>query len=360
MIKRWFNINNPEYFLLLFLGIFYYIFVLYDNHFGLEYNNQYFLYDYHFGFIKRGLIGALLNYLPLKITQQVFISLSTLLIFVLGIFVTLIIDKISFRNKIFGYFLVSLLVISPALLKNLWYDLGKFDIFGILYCTLLVYPFKKRINDVLFLLSPFILIVHEGFFLLWLPTYFVCWLIRNDLKLNKNIFYLFIITSCVILFLILKFARTDIDLNLFKAYLKSKTPDTIEFENTIVTKDTRMLPSLKANFTRIKFWLLGFVNLFSMIYIIYLICKLLHINFLRYKVIFIPLFFSFLMFLLGSDCLRWFSNMCFSLYLTFISILINNKTKENDDLSFNNSDMAFLIFLLLLMLPFNRLGVLWW
>ncbi|TWP24892.1 hypothetical protein ETU10_02735 [Apibacter muscae] len=68
------------------------------------------------------------------------------------------------------------------------------------------------------------------------------------------------------------------------------------------------------------------------------------------------------MFFLGSDALRWFSNICFSLYIILIAILAKNKN-EIREYKFESEDfnyLCFMIFILLIMLPFTKLGVLWW
>jgi hypothetical protein len=358
--------NNPEYFLLLLFGLLYYIFVLYDNHTSLNFNYQYYLYDYNYGFIKRGLIGSLLNFLPISISEHVFVSIATLLIIILGIFLVSIIDYINFKNKFYGYFLVCFLIICPALLKNLWYDIGRLDIFGISYSLLFLYPFKKKILNIILILSPLTLFIHEGFFLLWLPTYYICWYIKNNMNLTKlTIYYsvFFIISSLILLFLILKYGKLDVDFYTYQHYIQNKTKDIVSLENTVITDKlyNQMYSSFILNFTHIKFWFLGIINLFSFAYIINLYCSFFKICFYKYKIIFIPLIFSFLMFFLGCDALRWFSNMCFSLYILLICILVTNKESINnkEDIKINSNDAYYMIFILLVMLPFRKLGVLW-
>ncbi|MDR2123073.1 MAG: hypothetical protein LBP34_08095 [Flavobacteriaceae bacterium] len=363
-MKNLLKINNPGYFLLLFFGLSYYIFVLYDNHESVIYNFQYFLYDYHFQFIKRGLIGTIMNFIPITLNEYRFISISTVLLALLGMMFVKIIDNLNFFNKSFNYFLVSLLVISPALLKNLWFDIGRLDIFGIFYCLLFLLPLKKTIIHYIFILSPLVLLIHEGFFFLWLPSYFACWFIKNEMKFtNKNIIILglFIFLSLIVLFIINKFGKISVDFNEFENYIKSKTPGEVAVENTVITESIykKIQESILFNFTHIKFWFLGFVNLFSMIYIIKIYCRLFKINLLRYKIIFLPVFFTFLMFFLGLDGLRWFSNMCFSLYIMLLAILIDNKDKIKKEVDIiNSNEFYFMFFILLIMLPFNSLGIL--
>ncbi|WP_146291931.1 hypothetical protein [Apibacter muscae] len=362
-MKNIFKINNPEYFLILFFGLSYYIFILYDNHISLKFNYQYFLYDYSFGFIKRGLLGQILNILPISITEQVFVGIATLLIIILGILFVKIIDEINFKNKFLSYFLICLLLISPSLLKNLWYDLGRLDILGILYCLLFLLPFSQKIIHILFILSPIVLFIHEGFLLLWLPTYFICWFIINDMKINK-VFLFFCITSIASIFFNIYFGKLEVDFEIFKNYLINKSSGEVYIENTVITDSlyNQIYNSMVLNFTHVKFWFLGFINLFTFIYIIKIFFKILNINKLYYKFIFIPIPFTFIMFFLGSDALRWFSNICFSLYIILIAILAKNKN-EIREYKFEGEDfnyLCFMIFILLIMLPFTKLGVLWW
>ena len=369
-MKNFIKINNPEYFLLLFFGFIYYFFVLYDNHISLNFNYQYYLYDYNFGFIKRGLIGSICNLLFSKVSEYTFVLIATVILVILGISIVKIIDSINFKNKFYGYFLVSLLAICPALLKNLWYDLGRLDIFGILYCLFFLYPFKKRLLNIFLLLSPLILLIHEGFFLLWLPTYFVCWFIRKNMILIKNdkiISITFISISVLVLFLVCHFGKLNIPFPMFKSYLKSKSNDINNFDTSVIAGDTylykQVYSSIILNFTHIKFWFLGLINLFSIGYIIVILCRLLGINYKKYRIIYLPTVLTFIMFFLGCDALRWFSNMCISLYILLLCILVTNKDNISErkiiDKNLSN-DIYFLIFILLAMMPLKKLGVLWW
>lgn len=369
-MKNFIKINNPEYFLLLFFGYIYYIFVLYDNHISLNFNYQYYLYDYNFGFIKRGLVGSICSLLFSKVSESTFVAISTVILVILGIGIVKIIDHINFKNKFYGYFLVSLLVICPAFLKNLWYDLGRLDIFGILYCLFFLYPFKKTFLNIFLLLSPLILLIHEGFFLFWLPTYFVCWFIRKNMiliKIDKIILISFIIISILVLFIVNHYGKLSISFPIFQSYLKSKSNDINNFDYSTITGGNsifkQIYSSIILNFTHIKFWFLGIINFLSIGYIIVIFCRLLGINFKKYRVIYLPSVLTFMMFFLGCDALRWFSNMCISLYILLLCILVTNKDNISErkiiDKNFSN-DIYFLIFILLAMIPLKKLGVLWW
>ncbi|MDR3273196.1 MAG: hypothetical protein LBT29_06930, partial [Flavobacteriaceae bacterium] len=85
--------NNPELLLLLFFSLLYYVYNL--NYVDVDYKIQYFLYDYHFGFIKRALVGALFDFLPFKITLAFVQNISIVLLFLSGIFIVKIIDCIN-------------------------------------------------------------------------------------------------------------------------------------------------------------------------------------------------------------------------------------------------------------------------
>ena len=359
-------LKSPQYLLLFVLGFLYYFFVL-VNHTSLEYNYQYYLYDYQFGFIKRGFIGSLINFLPFRTSFGLFKGISTIMIIIIGIIIVKIVDYIDFKNKFFGYFLVSLLVVNPSLLKNFWFDLGRFDIYGILMCLLIIYPFKKNISTIILLFSPTILFIHEGFFILWLPTYYVCWLIKNQYNIkNRNVkfsTFIFVTFSFLLMILISLNGKLSVDFHIFESYIRSKSslPNISVTDYVITTKENEFLNSFIENFTHMKFWFLGITSILSMIYIVYLFCKLLKIDYSKYKIIYIPLFFSFFMFFLGIDALRWFSNMNFSIYLILLAILISNKELLNNNepnfIRLNFNDIFYLILLLLLFVPFNKLGL---
>ncbi len=363
-MKKIIKFNNPEYLLLFFLAFLYYVFVLSENHSSLDFNYQYFLYDYHFGFIKRALIGSILNFIFPNLSESIFINLSIVILFIFGFYIVKLIDNINFKNAFFGYFLVALLVISPALLKNFWFDLGRLDIFGAFFCLFFLLPVRKSILNIFLLLSPLVLFIHEGFFLLWIPSYYICWLIRNNIIINKFIIVyscFFILLTFLTLFGISYFGKLNVTFDVFQSYINSKTETVLFLDSTVLTDKLydQIISSLISNFTHIKFWFLGLANLFSIVYIGKIFLKIVSASFRKYKIIFLPLILTFFMFFLGCDALRWFSNMCFSFYILLICIMISNKNNLHED-NVSKNDLYFLIFILLVLLPFKNLGLLWY
>ncbi|TWP29088.1 hypothetical protein ETU08_04360 [Apibacter muscae] len=357
-----FKVNNPEYYIILFFSLFYYLYEL-KEHTPLSFNYQYFLYDYNFGFIKRGLIGQLLNLTSISLTIETFIKISTLLLFLVAILLVKIIDTVNFKNKFLGYFLICFLVVSPSLIKNLWYDLGRLDIFGILYCLIFLLPLNKKIIDICFIISPMVIFIHEGFLLLWLPSYFVCWLIASDSKINKknlSIFSVFIFFSLLSILINMFFGKLTINFQVFENYIINKSNGGVDIEKTVLSNKVynEMRNSMINNFSHKKFWIFGIINVITISYVIKLFFVILNINKFYFNFIFIPIFFTFLMFFLGLDALRWFSNMCFSLYIIFLSILFKNRNKIRG-YEFKTEDQNkfyFLLFILLIMIPFTKLG----
>lgn len=200
-----------------------------------------------------------------------------------------------------------------------------------------MYPLKNLFLNIFLLLSPLILLVHKGFFLLWLPTYFVCWFIRKNnvlIKSYKIILISFIIFSILILFLVNHFGKLNISFLIFQSYLKSKSNDINNFDYSTITGGKnifkQIFSSIILNFTHIKFWFLGVINFLSIGYIIVIFCRLLCINLKKYRIIYLPSVLTFIMFFLGCDALRWFSNMCISLYIFLLCILVTNKDNINE------------------------------
>jgi hypothetical protein len=137
------------------------------------------LVDYHFGFTKRALIGALLSLFFAKVPVWLVFALSgavwllTLVLFV----------KLFRRTFGFDYAQMPLFVFmagSPFFLKNFMHTLGHFDIYGcaLAICLLLV-PARSVIFVILAALASMILIlIHHIHLLMYVPTIAVIVVLR--------------------------------------------------------------------------------------------------------------------------------------------------------------------------------------
>jgi hypothetical protein len=137
------------------------------------------LVDYHFGFTKRALIGALLSLFFAKVPVWLVFALSgavwllTLVLFV----------KLFRRTFGFDYAQMPLFVFmagSPFFLKNFMHTLGHFDIYGcaLAICLLLV-PARSVVFVILAALASMILIlIHHIHLLMYVPTIAVIVVLR--------------------------------------------------------------------------------------------------------------------------------------------------------------------------------------
>ncbi|MGM5629900.1 hypothetical protein O2K51_03275 [Apibacter raozihei] len=336
------------------------------EHFSSIYMIQYYLYDYSYGFIKRGLIGTIMNYVPIKINERFVITFNKLLLISLLFILCKILDKINFKDKIIDYLIISCFFLCPALAKNLWFDL-KFDILGIIYCGLLIIT-SIKFGKILLLFSPVLLFIHEGFLFMCIPSLISIAMLRQIITLKKDWIFitLLLITYLAIIILIKNYGSiyiSDYDDYLF--YIKGKIDssirnDDIIFEKNLITgnqiQDIRK--SISYNFSHTIFWPLGIGILFSIYIFLNNISQLYEINLSKYFYnILFPIIFNFLMFFLGWDTLRWFSNMSLYMFLIFMTIFLVNEHKTSAKIDLLNNKIYFLFFLLIAYLPFNYLGV---
>src|SRR5664280_1479013 len=140
------------------------------------------LVDYHFGFTKRALIGAMVSLLFAKVPVWLVFALSgAVWLITLGLFVKL------FR-KTFGFDAAHLPLFvfmagSPFFLKNFMHTLGHFDIYGCaLAIGLLLIPARSVAFVLLAALASIVLVlIHHIHLLMYVPTIAVIVLLRHYL-----------------------------------------------------------------------------------------------------------------------------------------------------------------------------------
>jgi hypothetical protein len=145
------------------------------------------LVDYHFGFIKRGLIGAAVALFTTQVPVWLVFALGgAAWLVTLGLFARL------FR-KTFGYSdkTLPLLVFtagSPFFFKNFMHSLGHFDIYGCaLAIVLLLIPARSLLYVALAALFSIVLIlIHHIHLLMYVPTIVVIVVVRHYLAHSIN------------------------------------------------------------------------------------------------------------------------------------------------------------------------------
>jgi hypothetical protein len=140
------------------------------------------LVDYHYGFIKRALIGAVVSLFIAKVPVWLVFALAggTWLI-TLGLFLKLFRQTFGFGEKHLPLFV--LIAGSPFFFKNFMHTLGHFDIYGCLFAIGLLLAPARSILFVLLAaaLSVVLILIHHIHLLMYVPTIIVIAVIRHYL-----------------------------------------------------------------------------------------------------------------------------------------------------------------------------------
>jgi len=137
------------------------------------------LVDYHFGFIKRALIGALVSLFAAKVPVWLVFALAGVTwLITLGLFIQLFRRTFGFEQKHLPLFVF--IAGSPFFLKNFMHTLGHFDIYGCLFAIiLLLVPARSIFFVMLAGASSIVLIlIHHIHLLMYVPTIIVIVVIR--------------------------------------------------------------------------------------------------------------------------------------------------------------------------------------
>jgi hypothetical protein len=137
------------------------------------------LVDYHFGFIKRALIGAAVSLFVAKVPVWLVFALSGVVwLITLGLFIKLFRKTFGFDEKHVPLFVF--MAGSPFFLKNFMHTLGHFDIYGCAIAIfLLLVPARSVAFVVLAALASMILIlIHHIHLLMYVPTIAVIVVLR--------------------------------------------------------------------------------------------------------------------------------------------------------------------------------------
>jgi hypothetical protein len=140
------------------------------------------LVDYHFGFIKRALIGAIVSLFTAKVPVWLVFALAGVTWLVtLALFVKLFRRTFGFEEKHLPLFV--LIAGSPFFFKNFMHTLGHFDIYG---CMLAIILLLVPARSILFVLlaaffSVILILIHHIHLLMYVPTIIVIAVIRHYL-----------------------------------------------------------------------------------------------------------------------------------------------------------------------------------
>ena len=145
------------------------------------------LVNYHFGFTKRALIGAVVSLFFTKVPVWLVFALSgAVWLITTGLFIILFRRTFGFDDRHMPLFVF--MAGSPFFLKNFMHTLGHFDIYGcaLAICLLLV-PARSVVFVMLAALASMILIlIHHIHLLMYVPTIAVIVMLRYYLVQGFN------------------------------------------------------------------------------------------------------------------------------------------------------------------------------
>jgi hypothetical protein len=140
------------------------------------------LIDYHFGFTKRALIGAVVSLFTDRVPLWLVYALGSVVwLITAALFVRLFRQTFGFGREHLPLFVLT--AGSPFFLKNFLYTLGHFDIYGCAVAiSLLLLPARSiAFVIVAALASAVLVLIHHIQFLMYLPTIAVIVVLRHYL-----------------------------------------------------------------------------------------------------------------------------------------------------------------------------------
>src|SRR3989442_1588981 len=145
------------------------------------------LVDYHFGFTKRALIGAVVSLFTAKVPVWLVFALSgTVWLVTAGLFVQLFRRTFGFDAKHLPMFVF--IAGSPFFLKNFMHTLGHFDIYGCLFAICLLLIPARSLAYVLLatVFATILILIHHIHLLMYVPTIAVIVVLRYYLMQGMN------------------------------------------------------------------------------------------------------------------------------------------------------------------------------
>jgi hypothetical protein len=145
------------------------------------------LVDYHFGFIRRALIGEIVSLFSSHVPAWLVFAIGGLAWLVtLGLFIRLFQRTFGFDAEHMPLFV--LMAGSPFFLKNFMHTLGHFDIYGCAFAICLLLIPARSVAFVLLaaLFSVILILIHHIHFLMYVPTIVVIVVLRHYLVQGVN------------------------------------------------------------------------------------------------------------------------------------------------------------------------------
>ena len=196
------------------------------------------LFDYKFGFVKRGLIGSLISFLnPHPTLRFLFITAYIVQAVVLILLLFYSTDFLKKDKDMAPLLFVIFFLGSSATIQRLNWDFGRFDHIGIIVLLFLLYIFKLKQPFLKWIAVPLCILgilVHESFFLMFFP--FILAIATYSLrKIPKQKFTitLAIIVSIAFIAILVFAGISPPDKAEYLAYLTTKTDFDIPQDNPV-------------------------------------------------------------------------------------------------------------------------------
>jgi len=189
------------------------------------------LVDYHFGFTKRALIGAIVGIFTVKVPVWLVFALGgAVWLITAGLFVHLFRRTFGLDEKHWPLFVF--IAGSPFFLKNFMHTLGHFDIYGCLFAIVLLLIPARSLFYVLLaaVFSAILVLIHHIHLLMYVPTIAAIVALRHYLVQGTNrqnvTVGIALLAAIGVLFVAAQFSGTmavpEVE---FTAYLRSRMAD---------------------------------------------------------------------------------------------------------------------------------------
>ncbi|MCY7295035.1 hypothetical protein [Alteromonas sp. a30] len=182
-----------------FGGIIALLFVRADNYVS-DWKFTHYLFNYEYGFIKRGLVGELFAFFSPNIHFQSVVSFSYLLVIALSVVLVAMWSQVFFKDRSKAALLLALIaIVSPFTIQHLVYDLGRFDAITALLALATIGAIKNTKGPSQFLLVNLLLstslLVHEAAFFMFFPLIFAYWLWveENNAIISKVVSFIWVL-----------------------------------------------------------------------------------------------------------------------------------------------------------------------
>ncbi len=162
----------------------------------IEWKWAHLFFDYDYGFLKRGLVGELIDWTPIDPSLENFKAIAVLLLLGVAVaFYQLIKDMPN--KEFFGFSF--LFLFSPLLFRNYVFDWGRYDQLAIIFVFLLIRFSEDDSKSRWFLYaSPLLLFIHEGFVFWVFPIILTIALLQQKSTLYKLLPILLFSGVCIL------------------------------------------------------------------------------------------------------------------------------------------------------------------